>query len=140
MASQNPEDRNDRPGNPKMENRSARDERRERRHRDPLRGLFVGLLLILLGVLLYAQNQHWVGADVWWKYFMIGLGAIFIIDSLVHYAVPSARYFIFGRFIAGVVLISIGFLFLYGSVQWWPLILIAVGIAFLINSFFRRRQ
>jgi hypothetical protein len=119
--------------------REWREERRERRNRDPLRGLFWGLVLVLVGVLLFINVRSGVGWDELWKYLLIGLGAIFIIDGLAHYWNPSYHYSSFGRFIPGIVLIFVGIAFLFNLTQWWPIVLIAVGVAILISILFRRR-
>lgn len=117
-----------------------RDERRARRSRDPLRGLFWGLLLILLGALFLIGEQQGIGWDILWKYLLIGLGAIFIIDGLAHFWSPAYREGNWGRFIPGVVLLFVGIAFLFNFSQWWPIILIAVGVVILLSYFFRRNR
>jgi uncharacterized membrane protein HdeD (DUF308 family) len=118
--------------------RQWREERWERRNRDPLRGLFWGLILILFGILFFVNLQQGTSWDVLWKYVLVGLGAIFIIDGLAHLRAERA-YSNFGRFIPGVILLFVGLAFLYNFSQWWPVILIAVGLVILIALFFRRR-
>ena len=94
---------------------------RERWH-----GLFWGLLLIWLGVSLLLSMQ---GFGAWWQYFIIGLGVIFLIEARVR-----GR----GRIIVGLVLIGVGVAFLTGIGNWWPLILILVGLAIVLNTWLRR--
>lgn len=119
--------------------REWRQERRDRRSHDPLRGLFWGLVLILVGVLLFINLQAGIEWDTLWKYLLIGLGAIFIIDGLAHYWNPGYRPGSFGRFIPGIILLFVGIAFLYDFSQWWPVVLIAVGVAILLSLVFRRR-
>jgi hypothetical protein len=118
--------------------REWRQEKREMRDRDPLRGLFWGLLLIMVGVLVFINQQSGIGWDELWKYLLIGLGSIFIIDGLAHYYNPSYRHSSYGRFIPGVILLFIGIAFLYNFSQWWPIVLIGVGVVILLSLFFRR--
>ncbi len=139
MASNNPEVKGTEQPGQGPEYPGRREMRREERHRDPLRGLFWGLLLILLGVLFFASEQAWISGDRVWQYFLIGLGAIFILDAIAHFANVSYRRGILGRFIAGIVLIFIGVAFIYGFDKWWPLALIAGGVAILASFWFRRR-
>jgi hypothetical protein len=113
--------------------------RDERKQRDPLGGLFPGLILIELGILFYAEIRGWVEWTDWWKYFLIGLGAIFLIEAIVRYFVRSYRSDILGRIIPGIILLFIGLAFLYGFSQWWPAILIAAGVIILISLLFRRK-
>lgn len=124
---------------PKDWREQRRELRQERRGRDPLRGLFWGLILILVGVLFFIDQQQGIGWDTLWKYLLIGLGAIFIIDGLAHLWIPGFRDSQLGRFIPGVVLLFIGLAFLFNFSQWWPIILIAVGVIILLSFLFRRR-
>ena len=57
--------------------RKRRHEMYDRRNRDPLRGLFWSLVLILVGVLFFINQQQGIDWNVLWKYLLIGLGAIF---------------------------------------------------------------
>lgn len=116
-----------------------RQEMRDKRGRDPLRGLFWGLVLVLVGVLFFIDQQQGIGWDTLWKYLLIGLGGIFIVDGLAHLAIPAYRDGQLGRFIPGVILLFVGLAFLYNFSQWWPIILIAVGVIILLSFLFRRR-
>jgi hypothetical protein len=118
--------------------REWREERRERRDRDPLRGLFWGLVLVMIGVLFFVDQQTGIGWDILWKYLLIGLGSVFIIDGLAHLYNPAYRHSAYGRFIPGVVLLFVGIAFLYNFSQWWPIVLIAVGVVILLSLLFRR--
>lgn len=135
----NPNDQGTEPKDWREQRREWRQERRERRGRDPLRGLFWGLILILVGILFFINQQQGIDWNVLWKYLLIGLGAIFIIDGLAHYWNPAYRYGNLGRFIPGVVLLFVGLAFLYNFSQWWPIILIAVGVIILLGFFISRR-
>lgn len=120
------------------ERREWRRERREARYRFPFRGLFAGLTLILLGALFLLQQAGWVSDGSWWQYLLIGLGFIFIINGMAHYLIPDYRWGSYGRFIAGIVLILVGALFMLGFSQWWPLVLIVAGVALLLGFSWRR--
>jgi uncharacterized membrane protein HdeD (DUF308 family) len=133
-----PEKQGSEPKDWREQRREMRQEMRERRGRDPLRGLFWGLVLILVGVLFFI-NQQGTEWDVLWKYLLIGLGGIFIVDGLAHFAIPEHRDGQLGRFIPGVILLFVGLAFLYNFSQWWPIILIAVGVIILLSFLFRRR-
>ncbi len=120
------------------ERRAWRQEMREKRWRQPWHGLFWGLLLILIGVLFLANQQGWLKDDEWWQYLLVGLGGVFIIDGLFHFASGHQPYSV-GRFIPGVILLFIGLAFIMGFSEWWPAILIAVGVVILISFLIRRR-
>jgi hypothetical protein len=120
--------------------REPRRDRFEMRRRDTFRGLFPGLVLILLGVLLFAATRDWITWDIWWKYFLIGLGVVFLIDAGVHYLNPDSRHMVSGKIIPGVILIFVGIAFLYGFDEWWPLVLIGAGVVILGSFWFRRKN
>jgi hypothetical protein len=126
------------PGKERPDYRDRQDWR-ERRHRDRRSGLFWGLALILLGILLFGATRGWLSWDNWWHYFLIGLGIIFLLGALVNY-MSSDRVDSIGRIIPGVILICVGIAFIYGWDMWWPLVLIAAGVAVLLTLVFKRRS
>jgi uncharacterized membrane protein HdeD (DUF308 family) len=106
--------------------------------RGPWGGLFWGLLLIMIGLIFFAQEQGWISSETWWHYLLIGLGVIFIIDGLVRTWGSEYRRESLGRFIPGIILLFVGLAFLFSFAQWWPLILIGVGVVILLSFLFRR--
>lgn len=120
------------------ERRAWRQERREARYRYPFHGLFLGLTLVLLGVLFGMNQAGWLTGGAWWQSLLIGLGVISIINGVVHYRHPDYRWGSYGKFIAGIILILIGTLFLVGFSQWWPVVLVVAGVAVLLRFAFRR--
>jgi hypothetical protein len=115
--------------------RAQREKRRETWRSSPWRGLFWGLSLVLLGAIFLLNQAGWISGDTWWQVLLIGLGVIFIGKSLVWRR--ALGWGNFGAFITGIVLILVGILFMVGFSQWWPLILIVAGIAFLFRFFWR---
>ena len=107
--------------------------------REPVPGLFFGLAIVLLGVTLFLATQGWIPWADWWKYFMVGLGGILIIQVGVGLLYPGYRRLASGRLIVGIALISLGVGFLGGFGNWWPLIVVAVGLAVLLGSLLRGR-
>lgn len=80
----------------------------EKFRRDPFAAIFLGLIAILAGIFFFLATQGYIKWEDWWAYFLLGLGAILIIEALARQAVPAYRRPIFGRLIAGLVLICIG--------------------------------
>jgi hypothetical protein len=116
----------------------GREWRSDWKRRDPFRGLFPGLILILLGILLFLVTRDILTWDNWWQYFLIGIGAIFLLDGCVHYLHPDFRHQGPGRFVPGIILVLVGIAFIIGFSDWWPLILVGVGAAILLGMLFRR--
>jgi len=101
---------------------------------DPISGITGGLILILLGVLFLLSTMDYIPWGDWWAYFLLGLGVIFILEVIIRSSSRSYRQHSKGKLIGGVVLIVIGGANIYGMVNWWPLILIAVGIIIIFSS------
>ena len=116
-----------------------RAEWREWRHRDPLSRAMGGLVLILLGAIFFiAQNQLFgVTWSNMWGAFLMGLGVLLILQAFVRFAMPSYRRGALGLVVGGAVLVAIGSIPFGGTMwaQWWPLGLIVLGVALLIQQF-----
>jgi PAS domain S-box-containing protein len=119
---------------------NERRQARQNKPKDPLRGVFWGLLLILLGILFFATSGQWITGWTWWEALLIGLGSILILDAIIHYITPSARSYSLGRLIPGVIILFIGLAFVIGFSQWWPMALVATGIALFFSSWVIQRE
>jgi hypothetical protein len=98
-----------------------------------------GLILIWLGLTFYLQENGYIASDNWWAYFLIGLGAILILQGVFRYA--TRRRPPVGSVIGGVFLILIGLAFIQGfSASLWPLILVAIGVAILLSALIGRQR
>lgn len=111
----------------------------DKKEPDPLRGLLPGLILIVVGSLLFLTVQNVLSWGTWWQYLLIGLGVVFLIDGLAHYVNPRLREIGFGRFIPGIILLFVGLAFVFGFSRWWPLAIIAAGIIVLLTVIVRRK-
>lgn len=100
-------------------------------------GLFAGLVLILLGVLLLFQTQGWFISNDWWVFLLLGLGGVFIIDALVRLAQPPPKPRWGGRLVVGLTLLLVGLIFVAGFGQWWPLILVVIGVGVIVKRVVR---
>jgi hypothetical protein len=100
-----------------------------------------GLILILLGVLFYYSTIGTTAINYgnFWQYFLIGVGAILILQGMIRYAEHGRPYI--GSFIGGAVLIVIGYAFVSSNnFNLWPLILVVLGIAAIASAFASRRR
>ena len=114
--------------------------------RDPLGSAIGALILIWLGVTLFLANLGtfgWIQWENFWAWFILGIGALFILEVLIRLVVPEYQRPIGGRLIAGVILLVIGasFSFLPFDIgKLWPFIFIAIGLAVLLGGLFRPRR
>jgi hypothetical protein len=101
---------------------------------DRYSGLTGGLILILFGILFLLATRHYIHWYDWWAYFLLGLGAIFILDFIVRSVTARGQQVQNGKLVAGAILMAIGAAHIFGMVSWWPLILIVVGLVLLLGS------
>jgi hypothetical protein len=97
-----------------------------------------GLILILLGVLFLMSEMGRVSWTDWWAYFLVGLGGIFLLEALIRSFSAESRRGVGGRVVAGLILAVIGGSHLIGFEEWWPLVLIAVGVGVLISAIYKK--
>ncbi len=94
--------------------------------------IFLGLFWVLVGVVLLL----WTHDIATWKetlaYFFLGLGAIFLLNTTVHY-VMGPRSFMCIRLSISFLFLSAGGAVLGGIESWWPLIPILFGVGILLN-------
>jgi hypothetical protein len=103
-------------------------------------GIGWGLFFILIGVMVFADNQGWLHGGEGWLYFAIGLGAIFILGFLVRcLGNPRNIWSYFGGLVAGLSLVYVGSAFLYGFGAWWPVVFILIGIGYLVKAIWRSK-
>jgi PAS domain S-box-containing protein len=118
--------------------------RKEKRHRTkknrPSRSIFWGLMMILWAVLLILMQQGIMSSGDLWKGFLVGLGSIFIVESVIGYFSPLTRTYAIGRAIPGFILLFIGLGFLLDFNNAWPLALIGAGVAVIFFSWFLQRE
>jgi PAS domain S-box-containing protein len=104
----------------------------------------LNLVLILVGIMvaifavLYWRNI--LNPNTLWKADIVGLGVIFIILSVRYYLNPAWRSNFLSRFILGIILISVGLLYLFGFNAWWPVSLFIGGLGIVISLLFLRRE
>lgn len=123
-----------------LTDQSSNDHETKKHKHDPFSGLTGGLILILLGILFLLTTMDYLSWSNWWQYFLLGLGAIMILEALIRLIAPRAEKSVSGKLIGGSILLIIGASFVYGLVTWWPLILIGVGIIIIVSGFVKSKR
>jgi hypothetical protein len=115
---------------------AGRAERRTARWADPLRGLWLGLMLILVAVLSLPGVTGGLTGEQLAATWLLGIGGVFIVDGLVRHAQPWP----WGgfRLAVGIALAVAGGLVLLGLSEWWPLVLLGLGIITLLRPLFAK--
>jgi hypothetical protein len=104
-----------------------------RRWREPISGIVFGLMVVWLGVCFYLKHIGTLPADLWWAYLLVGFGGLWILGGIVRLFVPRWHRGLLGAFIPGIVVGTIGLMFILGSWQYWPIILVAVGLVIVVS-------
>jgi len=98
-----------------------------------------GAVLIWLGLTVYLQQTGVLSANNLGGYFLFGLGAILVVDGLARSLGGSRAYS--GVTIGGAVLMFLGLAVIESAWQnFWPLILVALGIVVIVGGFSARRR
>ena len=124
---------------PKDQKSEGKDHKEEEKHgedkakweKDPLAGAFVGLVLIMLGAA-YIGRSYLPDPDLWFAWFLVGAGVVFLLDALVHSMKPEWKRPVFGKVVLGIVLMCLGGGAIMGFEDWWAFLLVGLGVIFLI--------
>jgi hypothetical protein len=97
-------------------------------------GMILGLELLLIGVILFLWARDVLSVRETLSYFLFGMGAISLFDVVARYAQLAPRRFMWCRLMFAFLLLSSGGAVLGGIGDWWPLILILIGVGILVNA------
>jgi len=107
--------------------------------------VFFAAVLIMAGALLLAANFNLLpnlnNADIW-DWMILGVGALLVFSTFIRAISPDHKVTSFGGLIIGMILIGWGLnnvfalnLSFRNLWDWWPLILIIIGISSLSRAF-----
>lgn len=109
------------------------------KHHDPFSGIITGVLFVIAGALIFADKLDILeGGWFWWLIFAYGI--ILIGESVYRLSVPRYSRPVGGRLIWGAILVAFSASQIYELENWWPLILIAAGVAMIVNSVVSRKR
>jgi len=124
----------------KVEKEEKGEKHEKGRKRDLAGTIFGGEVLIWLGISFWLAQSGTVGWNIWWAYFIAGLGALLIIQGVLRVGMRGSAYQFSGLFIGGAILLVIGLAFIYGTALHWSYILILLGILVIVMAIFGRRR
>ncbi len=123
------------------EEKGEKKEKEEKHEPSDISGAIVGgLVLIWLGVTFYLAETGFIKWSAWVAYFLLGLGAILVIQALIKYFTSPYKGSAYGIAIGGIVVASIGLVMMYEITVWWPLIFIVLGIIVIVSSITSRKR
>jgi len=102
--------------------------------RDHYGAVIGGLIITWLGVILLLRNRGLLTNSSFGGVFLLGVGIILILRGLLAIQETGIIDQGLGFFIGGAVLILIGLGVSYNLRDWWPLILICMGLAIIVKG------
>jgi DNA-directed RNA polymerase subunit RPC12/RpoP len=124
----------------KQEKREKSEKHQEKRGGGVVGSVLGGLILVWLGISFYAGQQGIVPSTDWGSFFLLGLGAIIIARGVVAALQWKKVSLAYGWFIGGAVVFMIGLSGTLGIRNWWPLVLMAIGVAVIIGALAERSK
>jgi hypothetical protein len=113
-----------------------KDEKREKeeKHEDRFEIIVGGLVIILLGSILFLAQNRFIPWRSFGGYFVFGLGLILILWAAVRYFTITFKGRALGLFVGGLILSVMGLSSLLQIRESWPLVLIILGLIIIIWS------
>jgi hypothetical protein len=96
--------------------------------------MIVGLELLVIGIVVFLWARNVLTPTDTLAYFLLGIGVIELLDVVARYLKLAPLRFMWCRIMLAFVLLSSGGAVLGGIGDWWPLILILVGVGILVNA------
>jgi len=99
-----------------------------------LGAVIAGVILMWLGITFYMEQNGYLASDIWWAYFILGVGITLILDGMFIY---SRGHVGMGPMIGGAFLIFGGLSAITTNnytfqTQLWPLAIVVIGAIVLI--------
>lgn len=127
--------------------KSEKNEKREKDEKGRRQGGYIGpviggLVLVWLGISFFLQDNNFLPSSTWWAYFLVGLGAILVLDGVLLYI--EGRYGL-GPIIGGAFVALLGVAAI-AQAEWnvrtdlWPLVFVAIGILVVVGGLSGRRR
>ena len=96
-------------------------------------GAFVGgFILVWLGISFYFVEARYTTWSDWWPYLIIGIGVVLIAQAVLRYSTSRFKGPAIGSLVGGMVLLIIGLAGMVGMRDWWPFVLIAIGVMVIV--------
>ncbi len=118
----------------KQEKQTRQSEKYEKREKggDRTGPLIGGGILILLGLIYYASITALIPSSEFWAYFFLGLGILLILQAVYRFTAMQHHAAGMGSLWGGIILAAIGVAGIAGNGNFWPIILIAIGVLVIV--------
>jgi hypothetical protein len=121
--------------------RNEKDEKDEKRGReDEKAAIMGGLVVVWLGLSLLLQNAGLLGWADFGGVFLLGLGLIIVFRGLWAYSQSGVFEQGFGYIVGGGFVTLIGAGVSFELDEWWPILLIALGLVVVVRALMARSE
>ena len=121
--------------------RNEKDEKDEKRGReDEKAAIMGGLVVVWLGLSLLLQNAGLLGWADFGGVFLLGLGLIIVFRGLWAYSQSGVFEQGFGYIVGGGFVTLIGAGIAFDLDEWWPVLLIALGLVVVVRALMARSE
>ncbi|MBO3803268.1 MAG: zinc ribbon domain-containing protein [Candidatus Brockarchaeota archaeon] len=117
----------------KAEKEKAEKREKEEKHEDRFGAVIGGLILILLGTIMYLAQNRVIPWRNFGGYFLLGMGLILIIWAAARYFSEAFKGTALGLLIGGLILGALGLSTLLELRESWPLVLIMLGLIIIVG-------
>jgi hypothetical protein len=121
--------------------RNEKDEKDEKREEeDEKAAIMGGLVVVWLGLSLLLQNAGLLGWADFGGVFLLGLGLIIVFRGLWAYSQSGVFEQGFGYIVGGGFVALIGAGISFDLDEWWPVLLIALGLVVVVRALMARSE
>jgi len=121
--------------------RNEKDEKDEKREKeDEKAAIMGGLVVVWLGLSLLLQNAGLLGWADFGGIFLLGLGLIIVFRGLWAYSQSGVLEHGFGYIVGGGFVALIGAGISFDLDEWWPVLLIAMGLVVVARALMARSE
>lgn len=96
--------------------------------------IFGGAFMMWLGISFLLKEMNYIRSNMWWPVFAAGFGVLLILRGLLVY--QNGGYWIKakGHIVGGAFFMLLAFARYVNFHNWWPMILIVIGISTIIGA------
>ncbi len=120
--------------------KAEKGEKAEKREVEASVAIVAGAILILMGITIYIALEEQIAWREMWGYFVFGVGCILLVLAILRYATTSLRGSAIAPLVIGVILCALGIGGVLEVREWWPYILMAVGVIIIVAGWAAARR
>jgi hypothetical protein len=98
-----------------------------------------GLILLWLGVSYLLRQNNYISRGNWWSVFTVGVGLLLVARGILFYTQKSNWQAASGMIAGGLILALISIASYMGVSDWWPFIIILIGVFVIIGALMGRK-